>query len=109
SSALDAPRAPRAAQGPAPAAPGRVALYPSIRRCLGRPEPALLRRPTDGSRLPAHLRTGARAPEGNRRQVDSARADLGRGARLPVGSWLLPAADYGSVLPSAVPRCFRSA
>src|SRR3954451_24179774 len=84
-------------KGPDPAARARVALHPRLRGVVDRPELAVLRRASDGRRIPGHLRRRLAADEGNRRPLDAARADVGRRARVQ-DAWVLPVAEHGQVV-----------
>src|SRR5438552_2748723 len=78
--------------GQPPAARRGLAVHPSRRGAVDRPEPALLRRPPDELRVPADVRAGAAAVEGNCGSLDAGRADVGRGARVQERPGLLPVA-----------------
>ena len=82
-----------------PPDPSCLALHPPARGPVVREHgQRLLRRPADGSRLPAALRPRAPAPEGNGGPLDAARADLGGRARAPERPWLPPLAGHGPTL-----------
>src|SRR6266699_2572988 len=83
---------------PEPAAQAPVALHPSLRRCLDRSGSAVLRRPADGSRLPARLRRGAAHTQGHGESLDAPRADVGCRASAPCRPRVLSLAPYGALL-----------
>src|ERR1700719_704783 len=83
-----------------------LALHPPLRGFLDGPERPLLRRPADGHELHAGIRSLAPSAQGHGRPLDAARADLGRRARVPLGTRLLPVAEHRSVVwPALAPLC----
>ena len=94
---LALPRGAREAHGAEPAAQGAVAVHPPLRGLLGRPERTVLRRPPDGSRVPADLRWGASAGKGHRRPLVASRADVGCRAGLQ-DTRFLALAEHGQIL-----------
>src|SRR6266581_7250642 len=95
---LEASRVEDARTRPESAPQASVALHPPLRRFVDRPESAVLRRPANGSRVPAHLRPRVALTEGDGESLDAARADVGCRACAPQRPWLLSLAEHGAVL-----------
>src|SRR5439155_14171699 len=95
---LEACRTPDAATRAEPTAQAPVALHPSFRRCVDRSEPAVLRRLTDGSGLPADVWTRPARAQGHREPLDASRADVGSRKSAPRGPGVLSVAEYGALL-----------
>ena len=97
---LEARRGQDAGYRPESAPQAAVALHPPLRRLVDRPEPAVLRRPADGSRVPAHLRPRAALTQRDGGPLDAARADVGCRASAPCRPRVLPLAEHGALLRS---------
>src|SRR4029077_18989866 len=100
----DRPLAPRRAEDararPESAPQATVALHPSFRRRLERSGPTVLRRPADGSQLPAHLRRRTAGPQGDGESLDTARANVGCRASARKRQGLLSLAEPRALLRS---------
>src|SRR2546421_1321152 len=88
----------RAGNRAASTAPARLDVHPPLRGSVDGRRSAVLRRPPDGSRLPAHVWSPASRQERDGEQLVAARADVGRRARAERRSWLLAVAEHRSVL-----------
>src|SRR3954454_20733608 len=84
-------------EGAAASAPESVPLHPSLRGQLDRRRRPVLRRPSDGPRLPGGLRPLAPSHQGHGRSLDAPRADLG-GRKGGREQGFLPLAEHGEVL-----------
>src|SRR6186997_3642712 len=67
---------------------------------MDRPESAVLRRPADGSRVPAHVCAGIARTQGDGGPLDAAGADVGCRASAPCRPRVLPLAEHGALLRS---------
>src|SRR6266516_5947884 len=83
---------------PESAAQTPVALHPPLRRRLERSESAVLRRPADGSQLPASVWRRPALTQGDGEPLDAARADVGCRACAPCRSRVLSLAEHGALL-----------
>src|SRR6266567_971490 len=83
---------------PEPTAQAPMALHPPLRRRVERSESAVLRRPADGSQLPAQVRRRTALTQRDGESLDAPRADVGGRAGAPCRPGVLSLAEHGALL-----------